>query len=88
MLVRFEDIKKNQIWINPIHVKMLRQKKDITEIFITFQRALGSPALKVRMPLEEVAATLNAAMPDLPFVPDDDPGFDQSGGAGTAAMMG
>lgn len=88
MLVRFEDTKKNQIWINPIHVKMLRDKKSVTEIYISYQSAFGSGVLKVRMPIDEVAATLNAAMPDLSFVPDDDPGFDQSGGAGTAAMMG
>ncbi len=85
MLVRFEDTKGKPAWINPIHVKMLRQKKEITEVYVSGTPGWNSPYLKVRMAMDEVADMLNAAMPDMAFVPDDDLAAAQQQAAGAAA---
>ncbi len=65
MLVRFEDTKSKPIWINPVHVRMLRQKRHMTEI----QTPGSNMFVKVRMPIDQVADMLNSAMPDSAYVP-------------------
>ncbi|MCB9845146.1 MAG: hypothetical protein H6811_04060 [Phycisphaeraceae bacterium] len=73
MLVRLTDTKGRSAWINPIHVRLLREKKEITEVFITPVSLGVSPVLRVPMRMDDVAAMLNASMPDLAsFAPDDD----------------
>lgn len=85
MLIRLTDIKNLTHWINPIHVKMLRQKKGVTEVFITINPSWVSPTIKTRIPIDELADMLNAAMPEgVPFVPDDD---HISGGQGASAAV-
>lgn len=74
MLVKFTDVKGVNYWVNPLHVKMLREKKGLTEVFIVYNPGWASPSFKVKQSAEEVAALLDAAMPDAgAFVPDDDP---------------
>ncbi|MCC6285162.1 MAG: hypothetical protein IT439_07670 [Phycisphaerales bacterium] len=73
MLVKFTDVKDVNYWVNPLHVKMLREKKGLTEIFIVYNPGWAAPSFKVKQSAEEVAALLDAAMPDAgALVPDDD----------------
>jgi len=91
MLVKLTDAKGNEVWINPIHVKLIREKRGKSEIHMAVGSAWGAaPAtLKIRVPAEELVAVLNAGMPDMAYVPDEETGMDQSGDAAAAsAMMG
>lgn len=73
MLVKLTDTKGLTYWLNPIHVKMLREKKGVTEIFLTINSSWPSPNLKVKEPLDAIAAMISAAMPEnLSYVPGDD----------------
>ncbi len=87
MLVRFLDTKDKVVWINPVHVKFLSPKKpEVTSI------ALNVPAtapVNVRVPIDEVAAMLNAAMPLDPYagLDGDTDGALGDGGGSTAAIM-
>jgi len=87
MLVRFTDVKGQQVWVNPIHVKMVQEKKKSTEIvFIVSTSFSVVGAIRVEEPVDEVAARISEAMPAvMAFVPDDDSGDDSSGAA--AAVM-
>lgn len=82
MLVRLIDTKGRTLWINPVHVKFMREKRTTTEIMMAATWA-SAPIAKIAMPMDEVAELFNAAMPDLSmFVPMDD---DASAGGGSSA---
>lgn len=89
MLVRLTDTKGRDLWINPVHVKFMRQKRSTTEIIMAATWG-SAPIAKISMPMDEVAALFNAAMPDLGlFVPDDDAAQAQASQAAAAsAAMG
>ncbi|MBX3363650.1 MAG: hypothetical protein KF866_02685 [Phycisphaeraceae bacterium] len=73
MLLKLIDAKGITHWVNPLHVKMLREKKGVTEVFITMNPSWPSPTLKIKEPIDTIAALINASMPDnLGFIPDDD----------------
>lgn len=88
MLVRFTDTKDKTVWINPVHVKMLAVKKpEVTSI--AMQVPVTWP-INVRVPIDEVAAMLNAAMPMDPYAGiTDDAGLGSGsdGGAGVAVAV-
>jgi hypothetical protein len=71
MLVPFTDTEGREVWINPIHVKVVRVSKGLlggvkgTEIW--FGWTSTSQSVNVRSSPDEVAAALSAAMP--PTVP-------------------
>lgn len=96
MLVQLTDHKGNEVWINPVHVKMVRQKKPgVVEIYLVVTAGWGSPTMRAAGELHEIIDRLNAAMPaDLgAFTPaiEDQPEDDFSGGgagAGGAAFLG
>jgi len=90
MLTKLTDVKGVEWWINPIHVKLIREKRGKSEVHMASPSVWGnqSPSLRVPIPADELAAVLNAAMPDMAFVPEDEGGMDDSGGAAAATMIG
>ncbi len=85
MLVRFEDIKGGEVWINPVHVKLVKQARRSTEIVMALSSSFGNSVIKVRLTPEEVSLMLNAGMPEiLPLAPEDD--HDTDGGAAAAVI--
>ena len=87
MLVKFTDSKGKVLWLNPIHVKVLQEKKDLTEIVVAYSPGMGSTTVKVAMAMDDVAALLNAAMPGLLAMAPDDGSGGSDGGGGGAAMV-
>jgi len=93
MLVKFTDIKGAEVWINPVHVKVVRETKKGTEILMVVGNPSGlggggAWSVKTETPVDEAAAMLNAAMPDLAgFAPEDESGV-EPGGSAAAAMLG
>ncbi|MDX9910781.1 MAG: hypothetical protein RBS39_03010 [Phycisphaerales bacterium] len=87
MLVRFTDSKGKVLWINPVHVKVLQEKKDLTEIVVAYSPGMGTTTIKVAAPIDEVARLINAAMPGLLALAPDDGGGGGDGGGGAAAMI-
>ncbi len=86
MLVKLTDSKGTDVWINPVHVRLVRRKGRHTEVFVPFNANWGAVSIKTRQPLDEVADLLNAGMPDLlGFAPDDD---GTNSAAAAAAMAG
>jgi hypothetical protein len=86
MLVRFTDTKDKPVWVNPVHVKSLTPKKpEVTSINMSVPTAAP---INVRMPIDEVAARLNAAMPLDPYAmtAEDDAasGYSTDGGSSAA----
>lgn len=61
MLVKLTDLKGKDIWVNPLYVKSLTPKRD-DETHVE----VSGWALKMKVPqnVEDVALTLNAAMPE------------------------
>lgn len=85
MLVRFTDTKDKTVWINPVHVKTLTEKKpEVTSINLNLP---ATAPVNVRMHIDEVAARLNAAMPLDPY--EGVGGADGSGAAddGSGAII-
>ncbi len=67
MLVRFTDKDGRETWINPIHVRVVREKhgmlggkKNVTEVWFSFHAQ--SEAIYFNEPPAEIAAALNAAI--------------------------
>ena len=85
MFVRLTDIKGKPVWINPIHVRAVRQKSKFTEIVVPYHSPMGQTVLKAREPAEEVVETLNRGMSGImaPFIPEDEP---SAGGLSAGAM--
>lgn len=64
MLVQITDHKGNEVWVNPVHVKMVRQKKPgVVEIFMAVTANWGAPTMRANGELHEIIDRLNAAMP-------------------------
>ncbi|MEM9066326.1 MAG: hypothetical protein AAGB51_12640 [Planctomycetota bacterium] len=59
MLFKVTDIKGDTRWINPTYVRLIRERKNRTEIWV----AGNSVAIYVDRPLDEVANVINAALP-------------------------
>ncbi|TVQ30851.1 MAG: hypothetical protein EA376_11345 [Phycisphaeraceae bacterium] len=91
MLVKFIDTKGQTIWINPVHVRAVQQRKKVTEILLPFGGSTFnnmSGVIKVEEQADEVAGRISEAMPAvMAYIPDDDSG-DDSGGAAAAVMAG
>ena len=84
MLVHFQDTKGGEVWINPLHVKMVKQGRKATEIVLALSSSFGNSVIKTSLAADEVALALNAATPEgLPFVPEDDQNLD----GGAAAII-
>lgn len=65
MLVKLTDIKAGDVWINPIYVKAVTQKRRHAEVHISYGGPFSSKtSVKVDQPAEEVALAISAAMPD------------------------
>ena len=61
MLVKVIDHKGKERWINPIYVKSMQAKgADTTEI----EMSGWATKLRVKQPADEIAVSINAAMPD------------------------
>ncbi len=68
MLIRLTDKDGRETWINPIHVRIVRQKHgmlggktDVTEVWFSFHAQ--SEAIYFGESPAEIAAALNAGMP-------------------------
>ncbi len=91
MLVQLTDHKGNEVWINPVHVKMVRQKKPgVVELFMAVTANWGAPTMRATGELHEIIDRINAAMPaDLgaytPALEEQQSDDDHSGG--TAAIF-
>lgn len=86
MLVKFTDSKGKEVWVNPIHVKLIEQRRQTTIIVLgPGATASGGSSIKVREPIDLVAEILNAAMPDMAYVPDDAASSGVHGGAAAAS---
>jgi len=86
MLVRFVDTKEKVVWINPVHVKMLAEKKpEVTSIILNIP---ATAPVNVRQSIDTVAAMLNAAMPLDPYaaIATEEDGAMGDGGASAAAI--
>lgn len=78
MLVRFENTKSRSVWVNPIHARLLRDKRNgRTHISMT-GNGMEAASVVVEMSPDDVAALPNAGMP-LGEIPPLD------GGAGLVA---
>lgn len=89
MLVELTDTKGTVYWVNPVHVKALKAKKDgHTEVYLQAV-TWGAPTIKVSRPIAEVAEILNSAMPELlaSYPPPDDDGSGSTGTAGATIVI-
>ena len=88
MLMRLTNIKGQDIWINPIHVKAVYAKRKHTEVVVPLNPTVGHSVVKVTGTVQEVVQALNLGMPEIlpPLPPEDESGL--GGGAGAAALMG
>lgn len=67
MLVRLTTTKQQDVWVNPLHVRLVRWSGKHTEVVIDPMYL----TLKIAAPVEDVAALLDAAsMPPGGFAPD------------------
>jgi len=94
MLVRLVDKSGAEWWINPMHVKAVKGKRGMSEVYIAVNTTWGQASIKVRETPEVIVEALNAAMPEV-FAyapPDDDASSPHAatggGAAGAAAMSG
>lgn len=67
MLFKVKDIKGDERWINPTYVRLIRSRKNKTEIWV----AGNNVAIYVDRELDEVAAVINAALPLSESLPGD-----------------
>lgn len=69
MLFKVRDIKGNDRWINPIYIRLVRWRRNKTELWISGNNV----AIIVDRPLDEVANVVNAAMPIVDALPAESP---------------
>ena len=81
MLVRFETTKGDEIWVNPLYVRVLVRKRKHTEIVMSQSTLSTHGVVRVDAPMDDVATLLNDAMPPVAFLPDIDDDASQSSGA-------
>jgi len=65
MLFKLRDKKGVEWWVNPTHVRVIRQKKETTELWLSGE----VQPLYLDQPLDTVAAVVNAAMPLTDMLP-------------------
>lgn len=87
MLVKLTDTKGRAHWINPVYVRALREKRGVTEVCIQIPGVIGT-GLRVPQPMDDVAMTINVAMPDASYPPDESLEEAQQAAASAAAMSG
>ncbi len=74
MLVRLTTAEGKDLWINPIHVKAIEPVRNGAKVYFVFTGSwAGNQGIKVQHDAATVADMLNAAMPDLPYLPPEDP---------------
>ena len=66
MLIKVIDIKKNNIWINPLYVKSVASKKGTTYLRGSFGGYMNADFIKTHEDPQELADRISAAMPDSP----------------------
>ena len=69
MLFKVRDHKGTERWINPTYVRLLRARKDKTEIWVAGQ----NHAIYLDQPMDKVANVVNAAMPIVDALPAESP---------------
>jgi hypothetical protein len=69
MLFKVRDKKGVERWVNPIYVRVIRQKKNTTELWISGE----VQPLYLDQPLDTVANVVNAAMPIVDALPAEAP---------------
>lgn len=85
MLVKLMDTGGTEWWVNPLHVRALKARRSATELYITLSPSFGRMSIKVRGRADDVAALLNAALPEVFAMP---PAEDEGGlAAGPAATL-
>lgn len=87
MLVQLTDIKGRPVWINPIHVRAVRDKARYVEVIVPNNTQIGNGLVKARGPVEDVVRAINDAMPEVmpALAPEDDSsasGFSPGAGMG------
>ena len=90
MLAKLVDHKGDELWVNPIYVRLLREKKGITEMLLTSGPGASTGVVKIPQPLDEVAMTLNIAMvdPNELTPPENQAGGDAGSNAAISAALG
>ncbi len=69
MLFKVRDHKGTERWINPTYVRLLRDRKGKTEIWVAGQ----NHAVFVEHPMDKVADVVNSAMPIVDALPAESP---------------
>lgn len=93
MLVKLVDHKGEAVWINPIYVRAIKAKKNLTEVYIVPGSGSATGVIKLEQPLDEVAMQVNVGLLGEDAIPPDlgadanatNPGVQS---AVNAAMMG
>lgn len=62
MLVKLVDTKDETYWINPLYVRVLREKKGITEVHCVAGGGVMTGVIKIKEPIDEVAMQLNVGL--------------------------
>ena len=74
MLVKLTGEDGKDLWINPIHVKVIEATRRGARVYFLYSGAWGANhAVKVQQDAATAADLLNAGMPDLLYPPPDDP---------------
>ncbi|MGD9693292.1 MAG: hypothetical protein AB7G17_08835 [Phycisphaerales bacterium] len=71
MFVKFVDKKGRDVWVNPIHVKALTPAgSQHTDLHFSYSAWGTGSYLRVQNTPDQIALTLDAAMPPISFYPD------------------
>lgn len=62
MLVRLKDHKDETVWINPVYVRLLRQKKVYTEVYVVTGSGASTGLIKCKEPIDEIAMQINVGL--------------------------
>lgn len=81
MLVELTDVKGETWWVNPAYVRIMREKKGRTEIWVTG----NTSTLKIERPLVEVATEISAALQAMSSLSAVNASIDQAQQAAQAA---
>lgn len=72
MFVKFTDKKGRDVWVNPLHVKIVAPAgPSAADLYFTHGSWGTGSYIRVRTAPDEAALALSAAMPPIAFVPDD-----------------
>lgn len=71
MFVRFADKKGRDVWVNPLHVKVVAPAgNDMSDLYFTYGPWGTGNYIRVRQSPTESTLALDAAMPPISFIPD------------------